>query len=203
MKTLLCDEELNKIFSDSFMLSSSTSLFFSNQCSWVNHYCWSNGIGWLACCNLCERTDHCWKTAYRRNAASPLEKSGNLIWYGEWSPCYLLYCVVHRILEWNWNKLKNKAVSDMGVVFMTSVAIRRVMYKNLYVVQVSMGNMRVAFNRSTKWVFVESCSNQWSSPKILQHQFTRTLNGKMYWSWSYSNNRMGFDRSFDRLTGFT
>jgi len=38
----------------------------------------------------------------------------------------------------------------MGVVFMTSVAIRRVMYKNLYVVQVSMGNMRVAFNRSTK-----------------------------------------------------
>jgi len=33
MKTLLCDEELNKIFSDSFMFSCFTSLFFSNQCS--------------------------------------------------------------------------------------------------------------------------------------------------------------------------
>jgi len=46
-------------------------------------------------------------------------------------------------------------------------------------VSVTMGNMRVTYNRSTKWILVESSSNQWTSAQILQHQFTRTLNGKI------------------------
>ena len=61
---------------------------FSNQCSKVNHYCWSNGIGWLASCNLCERTDYRWKTVSTK-CCQPTGKvrERNLIWYGECSPC--------------------------------------------------------------------------------------------------------------------
>ena len=61
---------------------------FSNQCSKVNHYCWSNGIGWLASCNLGERTDYRWKTVSTK-CCQPTGKvrERNLIWYGECSPC--------------------------------------------------------------------------------------------------------------------